>query len=59
MLSNKLREMNTILSQMLEKEMGRKIQESRISKKATIVRDMGVDYETLYKESNLNNEKII
>lgn len=59
MLSNKLREMNIILSQMLEKEMGRKIQESRISKKATIVRDMGVDYETLYKESNLNNEKII
>lgn len=59
MLSNKLREMNTILSQMLEKEMGRKIQESRISKKATIVRDMGVDYETLYKESNLNNEEII
>lgn len=51
--------MNTILSQMLEKEMGRKIQESRISKKATIVRDMGVDYESLYKESNLNNEKII
>lgn len=59
MLSNKLREMNIILSQMLEKEMGRKIQESRISKKATIVREMGVDYETLYKESNLNNEKII
>lgn len=43
---------------MLGRELERRIEGSRVSKKATIGSEMGIDYTTLCKEGILNASKI-
>lgn len=54
----KVREINGIMSGMLGRELERRIEGSRVSKKATIGSEMGIDYTTLCKEGILNASKI-
>lgn len=50
--------MNNIINGLIAKELDLRYDESRVSKKATIVHDMGIDLPSLNKESQLNSIRI-
>lgn len=54
----KVREINGIMNNMLGKEIEKRIEGSRVAKKATIGTEMGIDYNTLCKEVIMNVSKI-
>jgi hypothetical protein len=58
MLSNKVRDMNGRLARMVEREIVRRAEEERISQKAVISRDMGINYLQLNREYVENVSKI-
>lgn len=50
--------MNSIINVLIAKEIEKGFDESRVSKKATITHDMGIDLPSLSREAEANQSKI-
>jgi hypothetical protein len=57
-LKQKIKDMNLVLTKMVEREVEKDREESRISRKAVVTMDMGMDYNGLCKEYLHNTHKI-
>jgi predicted RNase H-like nuclease (RuvC/YqgF family) len=57
-LKLKVKEMNALINGLIAAQLGTRFDESRVSKKATISQDMGIDLPSLSRETQANSAKI-